>query len=229
MTLMEVIHIPITLIMLPPTHIVTGIHHASICWKWFANGASPKWTLCGLHPRAWVIFSAVMLHPHFVGVVAGSHHNLLMPGHGYVGSFEQFMEFFKEGLHVFGSYWHHILGGWKNRDHKNLKFMWFEDMKKDQKGVIKELCDFLDHPLPEDLMDRLCDHVKFENMKKNPHANPSGALHLLGNKDKSFMRKGEVGDWKNFFDDERNSTWNRWIKQNIEGTGLEQVEYLKFS
>ena len=157
------------------------------------------------------------------------HHNLLMPGHGYVGSFEQFMEFFKEGLHVFGSYWHHILGGWKNKDHKNLKFMWFEDMKKDQKGVIKELCDFLDHPLSEDLMDRLCDHVKFENMKKNPHANPSGALHLHGNKDKSFMRKGEVGDWKNFFDDERNSTWNKWIKQNIEGTGLEQVDYLKFS
>ena len=28
-----------------------------------------------------MIFSAVMLHPHFVGVVAGSHHNLLIPPH----------------------------------------------------------------------------------------------------------------------------------------------------
>ena len=57
-------------------HAPTNMH----C-KWFANGASPKWTLCGLHPRAWVIFSAVMLHPHLVGVVAGSHHNLLIPPH----------------------------------------------------------------------------------------------------------------------------------------------------
>ena len=113
------------------------------------------------------------------------HHNLTMAGHGYVGSFEQFMEFFKEGLHVYGSYWHHVLGGWKNRDNANLKFVWFEDMKKDQKGVIKELCDFLAHPLSEELQDRLSEHVKFENMKNNSHATAPG-------NQKNFMRKGEV-------------------------------------
>ena len=154
------------------------------------------------------------------------HHNLIVPGHGFVGNFEQFMQFFEEGLHVFGSYWHHVRGGWHQRNHRNLKFVWFEDMKRDQKAVIEELCDFLQHPLTEDLVDRLCDHVKFENLKKNPYVNPSASNEFPSKDKKNFMRKGEVGDWKNYFDNERNQKWKQWIEENTRGTGLENVEHI---
>ena len=154
------------------------------------------------------------------------HHNLIVPGHGFVGNFEQFMQFFEEGLHVFGSYWHHVRGGWHQRNHRNLKFVWFEDMKRDQKAVIEELCDFLQHPLTEDLVDRLCDHVMFDNMKKNPYVNPSASNEFPSKDKKNFMRKGEVGDWKNYFDNERNQKWKQWIEENTRGTGLENVEHI---
>jgi hypothetical protein len=30
-----------------------------------------------------------------------------------------------------------------------------------------------------------------------------------------FFRKGVVGDWKNYFDDESVNEWNRWIEENV--------------
>ena len=150
------------------------------------------------------------------------HHNLLVPGHNYTGDWDQFRQFFKEGLQVFGSYWSHLLGGWKRRNHPNLKFLWYEDMKEDQLGVIEDLCSFLDHPLSAEQKESLAEHVKFDNMKKNPNTNPTAGVDLPPGKP-DFMRKGEVGDWKRFFDEETTEEWAAWIQVNIQETGLEKL------
>jgi len=157
------------------------------------------------------------------------HHNKLLPGHGYTGSFEEFMQFFVEGLQVFGDYWHHIFSFWKKRNHENVKFVWFEDMKKNQKLVIEQLCDFLHHPLSDEKIDALVNHVKFENMRKNPATNPTAKLTGDEPDDKNFMRKGQVGDWKNYFDPEKNKEWNAWIARNISGTDMEQLDHFQIS
>ena len=156
------------------------------------------------------------------------HHNLTVKGHSYIGDFDQFIRFFEEGLHVFGNYWQHVRGGWSRRHHDNVKFLWFEEMKVNQKSVIENLCDFLQHPLNDEQVNRLVEHVKFENMKNNPWANPASGLPLpSGEKGFEFMRKGQVGDWKNYFDDERNAKWKKWIVDNIKGTGLEELNLFK--
>ena len=71
-----------------------------------------------------------------------------------------------------------------------MKFLWFEDMKKDQRKIVEDLSNFLDHPLTPSQMDSLVDHVKFESMKANPNANPMVGMEIesAGN----FFRKGEV-------------------------------------
>ena len=153
------------------------------------------------------------------------HHNMNVPCQGFIGSFEEFISFYEEGLLTFGSYWNHVQGGWKHRDNKNLKFLWFENMKKDTKAVVDELSEFLQHNLNDVMKSRLCEHVKFENMKKNPYTNPSAVLDMPP--EKHFLRRGEVGDWKNYFDKERNEKWNMWIYDNIEGTGMEELEHFK--
>ena len=63
-------------------------------------------------------------------------------------------------------------------------------MKKDQRKVIEDLSAFLKHPLTADQTDSLVDHLKFENMKANPNANPMVGMEMesAGN----FFRKGEV-------------------------------------
>ena len=47
--------------------------------------------------------------------------------------------------------------------------------------------------------------------------------------DKNFMRKGQVGDWKNYFDPEKNKEWNAWIAKNISGTDMEQLDHFQIS
>jgi len=118
-------------------------------------------------------------------------HNQSMPGHGFVGDFAEFTELFKSGLLLFGDYWTHILSGWKVRNHPNVKFLWFEDMKKEQRKIIEDLCVFLNHPLTPEQVDTLVDHLKFDNMKMNPNANPTAGMNLKSD----FMRKGQVGDY----------------------------------
>ena len=137
---------------------------------------------------------------------------------GFNGTYESFMDMFLGGEHVYGNFFSHLLGGWKNIQNPNLKFIWFEDMKKDQMSIIRDLCTFLDHPLTEEQMVRLADHLKFDNMKKNPHCNPTAGVEWHGG---DFMRKGEVGDWRNYFSQEMVEKWDAWIGENVNGTGLE--------
>ncbi len=35
-----------------------------------------------------------------------------------------------------------------------------------------------------------------------------------------FFRKGEVGDWKNYFTGEKLEEWDEWIQKNLEGTDI---------
>ena len=116
-------------------------------------------------------------------------HYQVMPGHGYIGSFREFEELFQSGLTLFGDFWHHLHSGWRMRNEPNVKFLWFQDMKQNQRGVIEELSSFLNHPLSSSTVDLLENHLQFENMKDNINVNPTISLRLKSN----FMRKGEVG------------------------------------
>ena len=48
-------------------------------------------------------------------------------------------------------------------------------------------------------MVRLAEHLKFDNMKNNPNCNPTAGVEWHGG---DFMRKGKVGDWRNYFSQE---------------------------
>ena len=35
-----------------------------------------------------------------------------------------------------------------------------------------------------------------------------------------FFRKGEVGDWKDYFSGEKLQNWDEWIQKNLQGTEI---------
>ena len=72
-----------------------------------------------------------------------------------------------------------------------------------------------------EIIERKC---SFENMKKNPNTNPLSGIE--GNGD-GFLRKGIVGDWKNHFDGEMISKWEKWMEMNISLNGLDKIKFLK--
>ena len=94
----------------------------------------------------------------------------------FKGSYETFMDMFLEGDHIWGNFFHHLLGGWSRTGNPNLKFIWYEEMKKDHMRTIRDLCTFLEHPLSEDQIARLAEYLRFDYMKKNPNCNPTAGL-----------------------------------------------------
>jgi len=72
----------------------------------------------------------------------------------------------------------------------------------------------------------LANHLSFKNMKKNPSVNLEPIMakkngpEFVQTEELSFIRRGEVGDWKNHMTPEMASRFDAWTEENIRGTGL---------
>lgn len=153
-------------------------------------------------------------------IVSYYHFNRLLEFHGFKGTFSQFLQHFQDGILPYGSYWYHLRTAYEARNHPNLKFLWFEEMKKDKKKVIRELGKFLNVPLTEGKLEGLEEHVKFENMKKRTAANPTDK--------EGFFRKGIIGDWKSLFSCEQEAEIDMWSRDNVKGTLLENEKNISW-
>jgi len=168
-----------------------------------------------LHEKCKVVY--VARSPKDV-IVSYYYHNVNIPIHGYKGSLSEFAEQVMKDDVLYGSFWSHLESGWKLREHPNVKFVWYEEMKKDSRKVITELSEFLGYPLTEAKKDELVEHISFKVMKENPAANPGKAMQLPPERD--FMRKGEVGDWKQHFSGAELEKIDAWVAENLERTGI---------
>ncbi|KAK9496436.1 hypothetical protein O3M35_013276 [Rhynocoris fuscipes] len=147
--------------------------------------------------------------------------------HEYNGTLEEFCEIFLEGRAPIGPFWSHVFGFWNMKDEPNVLFLKYEDMKKDHKAIIRKAGKFLGKELTDEQIDMLHDHLSFNNMRSNPTLNLEGVLKLKNGPnfkqegDQTFIRKGKVGDWKNYMTTEISEKFDHWIEENLKGTGLQ--------
>ena len=71
------------------------------------------------------------------------HHERLVPQMGFAGTFDQYADLFRRGNNPMGSYFTHLKSGWFRRHYPNLKFIWFEEMRRDLPSIIDEMTYFL--------------------------------------------------------------------------------------
>ncbi|XP_068230861.1 sulfotransferase 1C4-like [Palaemon carinicauda] len=81
-------------------------------------------------------------HPKDV-VVSYYHHVRLFKSMSYSGSFDEFCESFINDELVYGPYWLHMKEAWEKRDHENLLFMYYEDLKSNPILGLEKLNAFL--------------------------------------------------------------------------------------
>ena len=48
---------------------------------------------------------------------------------------------------VFGDWFDHVLEWWKHRNAENILFIKYEDMKKDHRGAVKKVAEFIGYDL----------------------------------------------------------------------------------
>lgn len=97
-------------------------------------------------------------------------------------------------------------------------------MKHDLVATVKKCAAFMEvKDLTEKDIIKLCDHLNFEKMQKNPAVNLEPLLNFNDNETKpgmKFIRKGQIGDWKNYMSPEISERFDEWIKRNSKDTGL---------
>uniref|UniRef100_A0A1B6MJW5 Sulfotransferase domain-containing protein n=1 Tax=Graphocephala atropunctata TaxID=36148 RepID=A0A1B6MJW5_9HEMI len=141
-------------------------------------------------------------------------------------TFEDFCELFLQGRTPVGPYLEHALGFWQLRDEPNVLFLKYEDMKKDHRAAAFKIAEFLGKELTEEQVTQLMDHASFSKMRENPSVNLEAILeqmhgpgHVVKEEIK-FIRKGQVGDWRNHMSDEMSLRFDKWAEEKLRGSGL---------
>lgn len=138
-------------------------------------------------------------------------------------SFESYWTLFKNNLLWNTPWFEHVKEGWAKRNDKNVLFLYYEDTKKDIRGTLIKIANFLDKKLSDNDLNKLEEHFKIENFRKNKSVNNDHFIELgiaSKNKEHQFIRKGEIGGWKKYFTPELNAEVDKWIQENLKDTDL---------
>ena len=69
----------------------------------------------------------------------------------------------------------------------------------------------------------LDDHLYIGNMRKHGSESMSNGDQNMKKMMTNFFRKGQIGDWKNYFTGEKLKEWDDWIEDNLTGTEIKMV------
>ncbi|XP_077988840.1 sulfotransferase 1A1-like [Glandiceps talaboti] len=119
---------------------------------------------------------------------------------------------------VFNGPWLDYVTSWYKLDRNDgVLHVKYEDMKRHTKSVISEITDFLNRPLPVAKLEDVAESSTFEAMKSNEK------IVLMTQDVKDFLRKGRIGDWKNYFTVAQNEYFDREITQKLAERGIDFI------
>ncbi|XP_059108708.1 sulfotransferase 2A1-like isoform X1 [Peromyscus eremicus] len=128
-----------------------------------------------------------------------------------------YFEWFLKGNVLYGSWFEHIRGWLSMRGNDNFLLLSYEDMKRNTRGTIEKICDFLGKKLEPDELDLVLKYSSFEAMKENRMSNFNLHPEAVNINDLVLMRKGVAGDWKNHFTVAQAETFDKVFQEKMAG------------
>ncbi|KAG2463574.1 ST1C2 Sulfotransferase, partial [Polypterus senegalus] len=135
------------------------------------------------------------------------------------GSWEEFFESFLSGKVAWGSWFDHVTNWWDIRERHRVLFIFYEDLVQDTMREVERVAHFLGHTLERTTLDEIVKHTAFSNMKDNPMTNFAPLAWCI-QEISPFMRKGEVGDWKNHLTVAQNERFEEEYRRRMAKTSL---------
>ncbi|HAC65238.1 MAG TPA: hypothetical protein DCF68_17345 [Cyanothece sp. UBA12306] len=140
------------------------------------------------------------------------------------GKFEDFFECFISGEVDFGDYFDHLLSWYQHKNEPNVLFLTYEEMKDNIEISLLKIITFLGKKYTEKLnnkqiLNKIIEQSSFENMSKNQQRWSSKRPNNMP----PFVRKGKVGDWKNYFSREQVKRLKDKFVSRTMGTDLEKL------
>ncbi|KAK2170009.1 hypothetical protein LSH36_5g16027 [Paralvinella palmiformis] len=137
----------------------------------------------------------------------------------FKGTWDDFFELYKTKHLIFGDYFKWYSYWLQYKDKPNVKLVKYEDLHHRMSDVIDDVCQFLGKTLSRDVIPDIIQHLTFDDMSQNSMVNYT-LISMFDNDISPFMRKGKIGDWKNYFSEEQSSVVDKRYREVIEPLGV---------
>ncbi|KAM4693530.1 sulfotransferase 6B1-like [Discoglossus pictus] len=136
-----------------------------------------------------------------------------------VESWDDFFQLYLKGEVFFGSYFDFAVGWNKHADDENVLIITYEEMKKDLAAVLRKISTHFGFALTDEQVNVVASTSKFKNMKEKSQETHSE----FG---QAFFRKGDIGDWRNYFSEAQNQAMDAKFEKLLSGTKVgEKINY----
>ncbi|CAF4442273.1 unnamed protein product, partial [Rotaria sp. Silwood2] len=125
------------------------------------------------------------------------------------GTFDDYFQRFLNGQVDGGDYFDYF-ASWQSRlNDRNVFFCTYEQLICDTKEIVKRLALFLEIKIDDNILEKVLHHSSFQSMKKDLHRWSSERPKDMP----EFIRRGEIGDWRNHFNEEQSKLIDMKVEQ----------------
>ena len=136
------------------------------------------------------------------------------------GSWDQFYEVFKQNKLPWGDYFEHVADWFRfNRFRDKSLVLVYEEMVKDPKAHVIKIANFINTELPDTAVDLIVKNTSFKEMSGSFNDKMKGILSWNSERS-TFLRKGKVGDWVNYFSKKQSEYVDAKCSEFLEPLGL---------
>ena len=137
----------------------------------------------------------------------------------FPGDFHEFFKLFEAQTLAFGDIFEHTIAWFTHPLKDHFLFVTYEEMKDDVELQIKRLCGYLNKSLTPEQIEGIIQYSSFEQMKNCPSAKMV-AYPATDASVSPYVRKGEVGDWKNYMTQEESDKIDTLYKEKLLQIGV---------
>lgn len=168
----------------------------------------------------------VLIHrkPKDVAASHYNHHLKLIKCYDYHGEWNDWLPLFMDGK-VDCNCWFDYVRDWERVMDENADYpihlMYYEDMKESSEREVDKLASFLGLDVSQDLCKAIADKCQFENMIKDKEGlEPEVWIKFWRDHKPGMYRKGQVGDWKNWFTVAQNEQFDEIYREKMKDSKL---------
>ncbi|KAJ1275651.1 hypothetical protein BS78_05G151800 [Paspalum vaginatum] len=144
-------------------------------------------------------------------------------------SLDDAFDMFCEGFVNYGPCWEHTLEYWKESQARpdGCLFFKYEEMMREPVEHVRKLAAFLGAPFTDEEEDakvpeqvaKLCSFGNLAGLRVNQTGDFVRKEDMVVEKS-TFFRKGKVGDWRNYMDEEKGKKLDRISEEKFKGSGF---------
>jgi hypothetical protein len=141
---------------------------------------------------------------------------------------DEFFSRFLTGAVPYGSWFEHVAGWLRNRDRLNVLVVTYEELRTDLEAGVKRIADFCGITIDPAAMPRILERCSFAFMRQHEakFALPGAPLPKPGRPEASFIRKGQVGGWREEMDAQAVSDFQAECDRRLRGLGEDMFRLL---